>query len=78
MSAQSLPFHDQARAKKCKGLNLPARAVGITPAPCGRTVFGQQSKALPQDIGILTAHLVDKEAGLALANTAQTSAVKLD
>jgi hypothetical protein len=41
-------------------------------------VFGQQSKALPQDIGILTAHLVDKEAGLALANTAQTSAVKLD
>jgi chaperonin GroEL len=38
MSAKTLLFHDQARAKMCDGLNILADAVKVTLGPKGRTV----------------------------------------
>jgi hypothetical protein len=79
MSAQSLPYRDQDRAKICTGFSPLADSVRTAPGPSGSAECSEQREALAQDIATLTAnHLVDTEAGLAFANTAQMSAIRID
>jgi chaperonin GroEL len=61
LSAKSLLFHDEARAKLCAGLNTLANAVKITLGPKGRTVVLERPYGPPTVInsGVIVAREIE-------------------